>query len=273
MDDTLVPSAADPETTGAGEGESILPEVQTPLRLLSPQVDTAELALTVEALLITSGRAVPSARLAVALGIAPTEDAAAQQSGRVRGGGAMDALASASAGDGDGASEPASEGRDVVVQPKPRKRKVKTAAGPSADELIAEAVSILNAQYAASHRSFRVEHVAGGYRFMTLPKFGKAIAVLQGAQSSGKLSRAAVESLAIIAYKQPVTKATLEAIRGVSCGEVLKSLLDKRLITVAGRSEELGRPILYATTRAFLEAFGLASLKDLPTAAELQARV
>ena len=271
MDDTLVPSAADPETSGAGEGESILPEVQTPLRLLSPQVDTAELALTVEALLITSGRAVPSARLAVALGIAPTEDAAAQQSGRVRGGGAMDALASA--GDGDGASEPASEGRDVVVQPKPRKRKAKTATGPSADELIAEAVSILNAQYAASHRSFRVEHVAGGYRFMTLPKFGKAIAVLQGAQSSGKLSRAAVESLAIIAYKQPVTKATLEAIRGVSCGEVLKSLLDKRLITVAGRSEELGRPILYATTRAFLEAFGLASLKDLPTAAELQARV
>ena len=82
--------------------------------------------------------------------------------------------------------------------------------------------------------------------------------------------RAAVETLAIIAYKQPITRAQLEAIRGVSCGEVIKSLMDRRIITIKGRAEELGRPMLYGTTRQFLDHFGLASIKDLPTVQELK---
>ena len=265
MDDNLLTTTPEIEPAVAVDGETGPSNSEQILRPSAPTIDIGELASTLEALLITSGRAVPAARLAVALGIAPTEDAAAQQVTASR---KSPVAITEMPVDAEGTPIMV----DEAVQVKPRRRKAKVANGPSPEEQIAQAVSMLNSQYVASHRSFRIEQVAGGYRFMTLPKFGKAIAVLQGAQSSSKLSRAAVESLAIIAYKQPVTKATLEAIRGVSCGEVLKSLTDRRLITVAGRSEELGRPILYATTKAFLEAFGLASLKDLPTAAELQAR-
>ena len=82
---------------------------------------------------------------------------------------------------------------------------------------------------------------------------------------ASRLSRPAIETLAIIAYKQPITRAKLEAIRGVGCGEVLKSLLERRLIAVTGRAEELGRPMLYGTTRQFLDAFGIRSVKDLPS--------
>ncbi|HYE60516.1 MAG TPA: SMC-Scp complex subunit ScpB [Phycisphaerales bacterium] len=137
--------------------------------------------------------------------------------------------------------------------------------------VIAEAVKLLNAQYVETHRSFRVESVAGGYRLMTLPAFADKIAEYHKTRVSGKLSRAAVETLAIIAYKQPLTKAALEAIRGVSCGEVLKTLMERRLVTIKGRAEELGRPMLYGTTKQFLDQFGLASIKDLPSPAEFKA--
>ena len=82
--------------------------------------------------------------------------------------------------------------------------------------------------------------------------------------SSGRLSRAALETLSIIAYRQPVTRASLEAIRGVACGEILRALLERRLVMIKGRAEELGRPMLYGTTKHFLDVFGLSSLKDLP---------
>jgi segregation and condensation protein B len=134
---------------------------------------------------------------------------------------------------------------------------------------VREAVASLNRAYAESGRSFRVESVAGGFRLMTLPQFAPCIAAFQGQRGAAKLSRAAVESLAIVAYRQPLTRAQLEAIRGVACGEVLKTLLERRLIAVQGRAEELGRPLLYGTTKEFLNLFGLASIKDLPTAAEL----
>jgi segregation and condensation protein B len=105
---------------------------------------------------------------------------------------------------------------------------------------------------------------------MTLPAFAPAVAAFHRARAGGKLSRAAVETLAIIAYKQPLTRAQLEAIRGVSCGEVLRSLLERRLVEIKGRAEELGRPLLYGTGKPFLDAFGLGTLKDLPTASELR---
>lgn len=145
-----------------------------------------------------------------------------------------------------------------------------TTSGESAD-LIRRVIELLNTQYESTARSFRIELVAGGYRVMTRPEFAEAVARLHRTKIDGKLSRAALETLAIIAYRQPVTRADLESIRGVACGEVLRSLMERRLVTITGRSEELGRPMLYGTTRQFLEAFGLANLKDLPTLAELKA--
>lgn len=149
-------------------------------------------------------------------------------------------------------------------------KKLAEVLGPVETAAVAEAVRELNDQYAASGRSFRIEEVAGGYRVMTMPEFGGVLAAFHQSRSESKLSRAALESLAIIAYKQPITRAHLEAIRGVSCGEVLRSLLDRRLVTVKGRAEELGRPLLYGTTKEFLDHFGLASVNDLPTIAELK---
>jgi len=131
------------------------------------------------------------------------------------------------------------------------------------------AVETLNGAYAQSGRSFRIERVAGGYRLMTLPEHSGVVAALRGSASDGKLTRSAVETLAIVAYRQPVTRAEVEAIRGVSSGEMLRSLLEKRLVDIAGRAEEPGRPILYGTTKYFLESFGLASLRDLPRPDEI----
>jgi len=144
--------------------------------------------------------------------------------------------------------------------------------GLEADEqAVADAVGTLNEEYQATGRSFRIEPVAAGYRFMTLPEHAPAIAAFQKARSSGRLTRAGLESLAIVAYEQPITRAKLESIRGVACGEVLRTLIDRKLITIMGRAEELGRPMLYGTTRQFLDAFGLRSIKDLPSVEELRA--
>lgn len=136
--------------------------------------------------------------------------------------------------------------------------------GPDAKRSIAQAISDLNDLYSQSERSFRIESVAGGFRAVALARFAPLLAALHGISASQTLSRPAIELLAIIAYRQPVTRAQIEAIRGVSSGELLRALLDKRLIDITGRAEELGRPMLYGTNRRFLETFGLASIKDLP---------
>lgn len=133
---------------------------------------------------------------------------------------------------------------------------------------IEAAIGRLNGVYQQTGRSFRVEHVAGGYRVMTRPELADVLAAFHRAQASSRLSRAAIETLAIVAYQQPVTRARLEAIRGVGCGEVLRSLLERRLVAVTGRAEELGRPMLYGTTKHFLDTFGLNSIKELPAADE-----
>ncbi|MBL8746728.1 MAG: SMC-Scp complex subunit ScpB [Phycisphaerae bacterium] len=135
---------------------------------------------------------------------------------------------------------------------------------PAAATSVRNAIESLNKAYDESNRAFRIEQVAGGFRAMARPEFGGVLASLHGLKEQQSLSRAALETLAIIAYRQPITRADLEAIRGVACGEVLRSILEKRLIDIVGRAEELGRPMLYGTTRRFLESFGLASIKDLP---------
>ncbi|MEX0654214.1 MAG: SMC-Scp complex subunit ScpB [Phycisphaeraceae bacterium] len=135
---------------------------------------------------------------------------------------------------------------------------------------INDAIGQLNAVYEQSGRSFRIEQVAGGWQVMTLPAYADVLAKLHRKRSESKLSPAALETLAIVAYKQPILRAEVESIRGVASGEVLRSLMDRHLVKIAGRADEIGRPILYGTTKQFLEVFGLASLKDLPKAEELQ---
>lgn len=129
---------------------------------------------------------------------------------------------------------------------------------------VRQAVRALNQHYASTGRSFRVEQVAGGYQLLTLPEYGEYLGRLARREGESKLTRAALETLAIIAYKQPIMRADIEAIRGVACGETIRSLMEKHLVRIAGRAELPGRPILYGTTRRFLEVFGLNSLKDLP---------
>ncbi len=131
------------------------------------------------------------------------------------------------------------------------------------------AIDTLNDQYAATDRSFRIERISGGYRIMTLAQYAPVVAALHRARASTRLTRTQLETLSIIAYRQPVTRAELEAIRGVSCGDIVRALMDRGMVKITGRAEELGRPMLYGTTPRFLDTFGLASLKDLPKPEEL----
>jgi len=136
---------------------------------------------------------------------------------------------------------------------------------------VRQAASVLNETYADSGRSFTIETIASGLRIMAKPELAGVLASFHGQRASNRLSRAALETLAIIAYRQPVTRAEIENIRGVACGEVLRSLMDRRLVTIAGRAEELGRPMLYGTTRDFLTQFGLGNIRDLPEMTDPQA--
>ncbi|GAB4193590.1 MAG: hypothetical protein Kow00105_07740 [Phycisphaeraceae bacterium] len=122
----------------------------------------------------------------------------------------------------------------------------------------------LNRVYEETNRSFRIEKVAGGLQILTLPRYAHVLSALHKTRAQAKLSPAAMETLAIIAYQQPIMRAQIENIRGVACGEVLRSLMERKLVKIVGRAEEIGRPMLYGTTKTFLEVFGLSSLKDLP---------
>jgi len=135
---------------------------------------------------------------------------------------------------------------------------------------VRESIESLNAKYAAENHAFRIEQIAGGYQMLTLNTYNSWLKKMLRARSDTKLSPAAMETLAIIAYKQPIIRADIEAIRGVAVGEVIRSLMYKGLVKIAGRAEILGRPMLYGTTKKFLEIFGLNSLKDLPKAEELK---
>ncbi len=112
-------------------------------------------------------------------------------------------------------------------------------------------------------RGIELVQVAEGYRFQTREQYAPWLRRMHGTRSP-RYSKALLETLAIIAYRQPVMRAEIEAIRGVGCGEVIRQLLERDLGRIAGRSEELGRPYLYATTRTFLALFGLGSIDDLP---------
>jgi segregation and condensation protein B len=124
--------------------------------------------------------------------------------------------------------------------------------------------------YDARGCAFGVEQLAGGYQLMTRPKFAPWLRPLVPAEQEIRLTPPALETLAVVAYRQPVLRADVEAIRGVACGEILRQLMDRDLLRIVGRSEELGRPLSYGTTKRFLHVFGLSSLEQLPMAAELR---
>lgn len=130
-------------------------------------------------------------------------------------------------------------------------------------------IAALNAHYEETGRSFRIEEIAKGFQLLTMPAYNAWLSKVLRIRSETKLSGAALETLAIIAYKQPVLRAQIESIRGVAAGDMVNRLREMNLVKIVGRAEELGRPMLYGTTKRFLEVFGLASLEDLPKSEEL----
>ena len=155
-------------------------------------------------------------------------------------------------------------------EPLSPKRLVEIAEAGSVKDVNAS-VKRLNKAYRDTGRAFRIEKISGGYQMMTLSVFNSWITKLIKVRSDNKLTPAALETLAIVAYKQPIIRADVEAIRGVASGEVLRNLMYKGMVKIVGRAEIIGRPMLYGTTKKFLDVFGLNSLKDLPKIEELKA--
>jgi segregation and condensation protein B len=118
--------------------------------------------------------------------------------------------------------------------------------------------------------AFQVAQVAGGYQLLSRREFAQWLRPQSTSDREIRLSPPSLETLAVVAYRQPVLRAEVEAIRGVACGEILRQLLDRDLLRIVGRSEELGRPLRYGTTKRFLEVFGLCNLDQLPWAAQLR---
>lgn len=129
---------------------------------------------------------------------------------------------------------------------------------------IKQTIEQLNAGYNDRQAAYRIEERAGGFQLLTLPQYAQYIERLVRKKDEGRLTPASLETLAIVAYRQPLTRASVEVIRGVACGETLRTLMEHNLVKIVGRAEEIGRPMLYGTTRYFLEVFGLANIKDLP---------
>lgn len=136
---------------------------------------------------------------------------------------------------------------------------------------IEKMVEEINEELNKTNRPYKIINYAGGYQFITLPQYGELVHKMLKLKSVKRFSNAQLETLAIIAYKQPITRQEIDKIRGVmSSGEVINALIDKQLIVTAGHKDILGKPLLYVTTDNFLKAFGLNTLKDLPKLKELE---
>lgn len=138
---------------------------------------------------------------------------------------------------------------------------------------IEAALRNLAAEIRAQGRVYALVEIAGGYRFLTRPEYAEVVARLRRTVARERLSPAALETLAVVAYKEPVMKAEIDAIRGVNSEGTLQSLLKRRLVRVVGRADVLGRPLLYGVTREFLDQFGLRSRDELPRPEEVLARL
>ena len=137
-------------------------------------------------------------------------------------------------------------------------------------EQVTEAIGEINSTYAASERAFTILERPKGWKLYTRMEYGDFVRQLFPGRKPERLSGPAMETLAIIAYRQPITKAAIEAVRGVSCDGMLQKLLDRDLIRIGGRAELPGRPLLYETTDLFFDHFGIRSIDDLPNATELR---
>ena len=131
-------------------------------------------------------------------------------------------------------------------------------------EAILEAIGHIRAQFQHDDFAFELIEIAGGYQFLTKGAYHNTVAVHLKQTTKKRLSQAAIETLAIVAYKQPVSKSELEEIRGVNCDYALQKLLEKELVMITGRSEGPGRPLLYGTSEKFMDYMGINSLQDLP---------
>ena len=159
----------------------------------------------------------------------------------------------------------------ILASPEPiAARKIADVFDDLSPSKVAEAVTLLNNRYMESGSSYRIRELAGGYQFYIVPEFAGYVDELFTRRRKMRITRAALETLAIIAYRQPVTKTGVEHIRGVASDGVLHNLLEKKLITIKGRANGVGRPLLYGTTDEFLKFFGLNQLQDLPKMSEIE---
>ncbi len=159
----------------------------------------------------------------------------------------------------------------ILASPEPiPARRIAEAAGGTTPSTIARAVAELNHRYLQSGSSYRIRELAGGYQFYIVPEYAGYVEELFTRRRKMRLTRAALETLAIIAYRQPVTKTDIEHIRGVASDGVVHNLLEKNMITITGRAEGVGRPLVYGTTDEFLKFFGLNRLDDLPRMSEIE---
>lgn len=138
--------------------------------------------------------------------------------------------------------------------------------GTEARTLVGE----LSRRYQQRGSAFQVEQVAEGYQLLVRPQFSAWVRQLTPGENEWKLSPPALDTLTVVAYRQPILRAEVEAIRGVGSGELLRQLIERDLLRIVGRSSELGRPLLYGTTKRFLQTFGLKSLDDLPLGDQLR---
>lgn len=132
------------------------------------------------------------------------------------------------------------------------------------EEDIAGAIQRIEEKFKAEEFSFQLFQAGGGYQFLTKPAYQSSISILLKQQSKKRLSTSAMETLSIIAYKQPISKTEIENIRGVNCDYAVQKLLDKSLIEITGKADTIGRPMLYGTTPKFMEYFGINDLAELP---------
>ncbi len=159
----------------------------------------------------------------------------------------------------------------ILASPEPLPaRKIADAIDGMSARKVGQAVAELNNRYMSLGCSFRIRELAGGYQFYIIPEYTSFVEELFARRRKMRLTRAALETAAIVAYRQPVTKTEIEHIRGVSSDGVIHTLLEKKLITIRGRANTLGRPLQYGTTQEFLKFFGLASLEDLPKMSEIE---
>lgn len=168
---------------------------------------------------------------------------------------------------------------EKTFQPEATKKESKTSENGTEQEAenqdipeaqILEVLKAIQQKYATEDYAWELRKSGGGYQFLTKPPYYNTIANLLNLKTKRKLTRSAMETLAIIAYKQPATKAELEHIRGVSCDYALQKLLDKELVIVSGRADGPGKPLLYATSSTFMDYFGINSPDEMPTLKEFQ---